>query len=398
LKDFQTVVNELNHLKQIDPEMKLPLHGVPYAVKDNIDVKGLPTTAACSEYQYFAENNSPIIEQLNQLGAICLGKSNMDQFATGLVGTRSPYGIVKNSFDQEYISGGSSSGSAVAVSLGLVSFSLGTDTAGSGRVPAAFNDLFGYKPTKDLISTQFTVPACKSLDCISIFTSTNEDTKFLTELLIPKFNTLKKKIKKTLAIPSEKYLEFFSNTHYQNSFNHLKISLIEQGWNIKEIDFSIFKEVAAMLYHGPWVAERYASVKSFIEKKPDAPLTLITQILQQAHNFSAIDYFVFRDKLESLKSIAWEILNQVDALLTPTAPTIFKIQEVLEDPIQKNTQLGYYTNFVNLLELCAYSIPIKFTNENSPFGVTLIANKNLDNTLLDLADDIRESLYSKEYI
>ena len=387
----EAVLARVSQLEQVD-QSRLPLYGLPYAVKDNIDVAGIPTTAACPAFSYVPNVSAEVVQLLEDSGALLIGKTNLDQFATGLVGTRSPYGAVKNSYNKEYISGGSSSGSAVAVALGLVSFSLGTDTAGSGRVPAGFNNIIGLKPTKGVISTQGVVPACKSLDCVSIFALNGEDAEFVLDIAAgkkrDKLNNYSSKENFTFAVPGISQLNFFGNTEYATLYQQAIEKFQMAGGKLKEIDFSPFLETAALLYEGPWVAERLASIKDFFDSNSDDLLQETKAIIEGAKNFTAVDTFLSLYKLDELKSITDGLLQNIDFLLLPTSPTIYKIEEIKNDPIQLNKNLGYYTNFVNLLNLSALAVPYGFQNNGLPMGVTLIAGAYADKKLIQLAKNL----------
>ena len=388
----ETVLAKARQLQQRD-KWQLPLYGLPYAVKDNIDVAGIPTTAACPAFSYIPQVSADVVQLLDDAGALFIGKTNLDQFATGLVGTRSPYGAVKNSFNKEYISGGSSSGSAVALGLGLVSFSLGTDTAGSGRVPAGFNNIVGLKPTKGIISTQGVVPACKSLDCVSIFALNLEDAELLLDIAAGKEPDRSSNSQPpetfTFAIPAKPYLEFFGNEEYASLYQEAIEKLQSAGGTCKEIDFAPFLETASLLYEGPWVAERLASIKDFFDSNSDDLLKETRAIIEGAKNFSAVDTFLSLYKLEELKTVTDRLLENVDFLLVPTSPTIYKIEEIKNDPIRLNKNLGYYTNFVNLLNLSALAVPNGFQSNQLPMGVTLIGAAHADKKLIQYAKKLK---------
>lgn len=375
----------------------LPLYGIPFAIKDNIDLAGIPTTAACAEYAYVPTESATVVQRLIDAGAIPVGKTNLDQFATGLVGTRSPYGACKNSINSDYISGGSSSGSAVAVALGVVSFSLGTDTAGSGRVPAAFNNLVGVKPSLGLLSTKGVVPACRTLDCVSIFTTNVDDAQTVLNIAqefdendaysrkkschgVSKFNSTF-----TFGVPKADQLAFFENAETPALFSAKVRHLESIGGKAVEIDFSAFLETARLLYEGPWVAERYAAIQNFFETQPEAIFPVTKLIINGAARYTAADTFKALYKLKTLQREAAKTWDLVDVILTPTAGTIYTIAEVEADPVQTNTNLGYYTNFMNLLDLSALAIPAGFQTNGLPFGVTLCAPAFADDALLDLA-------------
>jgi allophanate hydrolase len=370
-----------------------PLYGIPFVLKDNIDLAGVPTTAACPGYSYVPQRSATVVQKLLDAGAIPLGKTNLDQFATGLVGTRSPYGACRNSFNDAYISGGSSAGSAVAVATGLASFSLGTDTAGSGRVPAAFNNIIGLKPSLGRLSTQGVVPACRSLDCVSIFTLTAEDAatvlsvaegfdaadSYSRPLRNRSINGLR------FGVPRAHQLQFHGDQEYSRSFAAAISRAEELGGTPVEIDFAPFLEAARLLYEGPWLAERYAAVGSILETNPEAVLTVTRQIIESAKSASAVAAFQGQYRLMGLKRICDEIWPQVDFILTPTAPTIYTIAAVQADPIKLNAHLGYYTNFMNLLDLAGVAVPAGFRDDGLPFGVTLVGPNSTDRGLLEFA-------------
>jgi allophanate hydrolase len=378
-----------------------PLYGIPFAIKDNIDLAGIPTTAGCPEYAYTPEKSATVIQKLIDAGAIPVGKTNLDQFATGLVGTRSPHGACQNSFNTDYISGGSSAGSAVSVALGMASFSLGTDTAGSGRVPAAFNNLVGHKPTCGLLSTSGVVPACRTLDCVSIFALTAEDAAkvlesaqgFDAEDAYSRKATIEvNKISEknfTFGIPRQDQLAFFNNTETPELFKQTIKQMELLGGKAIEIDFEPFLETARLLYEGPWVAERYAAIRDFFETKPDAIFPITRQIIAGATKFSAADTYVSQYKLKALQRKAEAVWNEVDIIVTPTAGTIYTIDEVNAEPVRCNSNLGYYTNFMNLLDLSATAVPTGFQDDGLPFGITICAPAFKDNQLLILASKIQ---------
>ncbi len=385
-------------LSKVSPD-SLPLYGIPFAVKDNIDLAGVETTSACPAFAYLPRESAPVVQALIDAGAIVIGKTNLDQFATGLVGTRSPYGVCRNAFDPEYLSGGSSSGSAVAVALGLASFSLGTDTAGSGRVPAAFNNLVGYKPTLGLLSMRGVVPACRSLDVMSIFALTAEDAAHVRGVAAqfdaadafaraarsparpgwadaPSFR---------IAVPRISQLEFFGNTAYEELFGESVSRLLSLGGQAIEVDIQPLLDAARLLYEGPWVAERYLATQSLLESKPEAMLEVTRRIIQGGATPSARDAFRAQYRLRELIRNAQPIWDAADVLLLPTAGTHYRIDEETADPIRLNSNLGRYTNFVNLMDLAAVAIPSGFTPAGLPFGVTLIAPAWNDAELLALA-------------
>ena len=379
----------------------LPLYGIPFAIKDNIDLAGVPTTAACPEYAYTPEKSAFVVQKLIDAGAIPVGKTNLDQFATGLVGTRSPYGACQNSFDTTYISGGSSAGSAVSVALGMASFSLGTDTAGSGRVPAAFNNLLGLKPSCGLLSTSGVVPACRTLDCVSIFALTAKDAATVLESAegfdhadpySRPFSPLALKVKSnfTFGVPKPEQLAFFDNAESPHLFKDAIAQLKALGGTQVEIDFEPFLATARLLYEGPWVAERYAAIQDFFETKPEAVFPVTRQIIGGAVKFSAADTYRSMYKLKAMQRQCAGIWDDVDLIVTPTAGTIYKIDEVNADPVRCNSNLGYYTNFMNLLDLSAVAIPSGFQKNGLPFGITVCAPAFSDVQLLDLANQVQQ--------
>jgi allophanate hydrolase len=376
-------------------ERALPLYGIPFAVKDNIDVAGLPTTAGCPAYAYVARASATVVKRLTDAGALVIGKTNMDQLATGLVGVRSPYGIPRNPFDARYISGGSSSGSAVAVAAGLASFALGTDTAGSGRVPAAFNNLVGLKPSGGLFSTHGVVPACRSLDCVSIFALTVEDACRVASTMTavdpadplsrPKAARFDWSIVEApqafrFAIPREEDLNFFGDAEAERLFAAALDRWRALGGTPVSIDFAPFVETARLLYDGPWIAERLAPFRELLAR-PDALLPVIREILSEGEPVSGVDVFRGLAALDRLRAETHAALAGVDFLLVPSTPTIYTVDEVLARPRDLNARLGLYTNFVNLLGLCGLAVPNGFRADGLPSGITLIGLPDRDATL-----------------
>jgi allophanate hydrolase len=381
----------------------LPLYGIPFAVKDNIDLAGLPTTAACPAFAYSPAESAHVVQRLIDAGAMPVGKTNLDQFATGLVGTRSPYGVCTNSFDSRYISGGSSSGSAVAVATGLVSFALGTDTAGSGRIPASFNNLIGYKPSCGRWSTRGVVPACRSLDCVSVFTLTAEDAARVAQAgegfdardpysraaLTSSRSSHSALHPWRVGIPQPGQLQFFGNTGYQKLFAAAVERISRLGATLVEIDFEPFLEAARLLYEGPWVAERYLVIADLLRRAPDAVHPVVRQIVAAGESPSAATAFQAQYRLRELQRTCAAAFENIDVLLTPTAGTIFRIHEIEAEPVLRNSELGYYTNYVNLLDLTAVAVPAGFTPHGLPFGVTLIAPAWTDRALLAFAAQLQ---------
>jgi len=379
--------------------VSLPLYGIPFAIKDNIDFAGLPTTAGCPAFGYQPAESAPVVQSLIDAGAIALGKTNLDQFATGLVGTRSPYGACRNAFDPAYISGGSSSGSAVAVALGLASFALGTDTAGSGRVPAAFNNLVGYKPTLGSLSMRGVVPACRSLDAMSIFALTAEDAAQVARVAVkydaadPWSRSAGRALRAgfgraptfRFAVPRAAQLEYFGNAAYAKLFDAAVQRLRDLGGEACDVDIEPLLSTARLLYEGPWVAERYLATESLLTSQPDAMLEVTRQIISGGANPKALDAFRAQYRLKELTRAAQSIWQAADVLLLPTAGTHYRIADEQADPIRLNSTLGRYTNFVNLMDLSAVAVPAGFTPEGLPFGVSLIAPAWSDADLLTLA-------------
>jgi allophanate hydrolase len=363
----------------------LPLYGVPFAAKDNIDIAGHPTTAACPAFSYVALQTAHVVRRLEQAGALCIGKTNMDQFATGLVGTRSPYGACVNPFDARYISGGSSSGSAVAVALGHVSFALGTDTAGSGRVPAGYCNVVGLKPTRGLISMQGVVPACRTLDCMSILALTVRDARLVCDIIAGHDEndpySRQDKIKPMsrahagirCGVPCPTDLQFFNDKTAPRAFDRALRTLQSLGAELVEIDYAPFSEAARLLYEGPWLAERLAAIKPFFEASSSEMDPSVREIISAGAKFTATDAFEAQYRLQALKARCAQEWRRMDMLVLPTAGTIYRIEEIAADPIALNANLGYYANFVNLLDLAAIAVPAAFREDRLPFGIALIA-------------------------
>ncbi len=388
----------------------LPLYGLPFAVKDNIDVAGLPTTAACPGYAHVAQHSAFVVARLTQAGALVIGKTNLDQFATGLVGVRSPYGVPENPFDHERIPGGSSSGSAVAVSAGLVSFSLGTDTAGSGRIPAAFNNLVGLKPTRGVLSTSGVVPACRSLDCVSIFALTVEDAASVADIAKGfdasdaysrpdadrvRFTPGARPAGFRFGVPGADFLKELDFGATRPDFERAIERLQRLGGERISLDFTAFHKAGQLLYEGSFVAERAASVKDVLEQNPSGVLPIITQILSRAVGFSATDAFTGSQTLAELarqSRLAWPTM---DILVVPTAPFFPKLSEVAEDPIGLNSRLGALMNFANLLDLSALAVPSDLRADGLPFGITLFAVRDADARLAAIGSAFQRDVGGK---
>ncbi|MFY9989382.1 MAG: allophanate hydrolase [Chthoniobacterales bacterium] len=378
-----------------------PLFGIPFAVKDNIDVANLPTTAGCPEFSHVAEENATVVQRLLDEGAILIGKTNLDQFATGLVGVRSPYGACRNPFDPDYISGGSSSGSAVAVAAGLVSFALGTDTAGSGRVPAAFANIVGLKPTKGVLSTRGVVPACRSLDCVSIFSLTPDDAETVFEVAAtydPQ-DSYSRQYHPTatpaktwrIGVPLDLQLDQVED-QYRRLFTEAMNRFRSLGHTIVTIDAKPFLEVANLLYGGPWVAERFAAVGKFVKDHLDSVHPVVREIILGGEKFTAVDAFNAQYRLEQLRQETLTAWESIDVLLLPTAPNIYRSEEIEREPVSLNSRLGIFTNFTNLLDLAAIAVPAGFRSDGLPFGITLLGLGFSEHGLFALAKSYLESL------
>lgn len=374
---------------------KLPLFGIPFAVKDNIDIAGVPTTAGCPAYTYTPQYSATVVERLMAAGAIPLGKTNLDQFATGLVGTRSPYGACSSEFNPLYISGGSSAGSAVAVAASLVAFALGTDTAGSGRVPAAFNNLIGLKPTKGSLPTTGVVPACRTLDCVSIFAATTADASIVYEAAqgfdaTDDYSRVQGQTKSwptsfRFGVPPKELLRFFGDEESEKLY-FSAIRALEAAGNTKvEIDYTIFYDAATLLYSGPWVAERYAAIREFFDDHAKDMYPVTAKIIGGAEALTAVDAFTAMYKLAQYARFAEEEWLKMDVLVLPTAGTIYTHEQIAAEPIALNTNLGYYTNFVNLLDLAAIAAPAGFRPDGLPFGISFIGPAWSDRALLQTA-------------
>ncbi|WP_420312196.1 allophanate hydrolase [Streptomyces sp. YS-B37] len=375
---------------------QLPLAGRLFAAKGNIDVHGLPTTAGCPAYAYTPEADAPVVARLRAAGAIVLGTTNLDQFATGLVGTRSPYGAVRSAHDPERISGGSSAGSAVAVALGIVDFALGTDTAGSGRVPAAFNGIVGLKPTRGLVPTAGVVPACASIDCVTVFARTlPEAEQALSFMTSPPTRTLPPLAQRTpgpwrIAVPPRDQLGELDEG-WAEAFEEAVTRLSQAGAEIRTLDLTPFTEAAAMLYQGAFVAERYTAVGAFIDKAMASGIEgldpTVAGIITGARDIPAHQLYADEERLAALRTLALAELADADALLLPTTPGHPTLTEVAADPLGANARLGRFTNSTNLFDLAAVAVPSGVVN-GLPFGVMLIGPAFTDDRLARMARDL----------
>jgi allophanate hydrolase len=391
-------------LEQRDPAT-LPLYGIPFAIKDNIDLAGVVTTAGCPAFAYTPDQHAFVVKLLIDAGAIPLGKTNLDQFATGLNGTRSPWGACRNAFSPDMIAGGSSSGSAVAVAKGYVSFALGTDTAGSGRVPAAFNNIVGHKPSLGWLSSRGLVPACRSLDTLSVFALCAADAETVLSVAAvydeqdpfarrPEGHGFDFGTSPTLRIGIARpdQLRFFGNPDSEACYQAALKHAAAIGAELVEIDLQPFLDTAELLYAGPWVAERHAAIRDFFDAQPGALLPVISQIIGGACKWSATDAYAYSYRLKDAQLKCNRVWREVDCILTPTAGTIYSIVDMEADPIALNSALGYYTNFMNLLDYAATAVPAGLQVDGLPFGITLFAPAHQDGPLLHLASRWQQAL------
>lgn len=379
-----SALGDVARLGPFDPKAK-PLWGVPFAIKDNIDAAGAPTTAACPAYEYTAECDAFVVDVLRRAGAILIGKTNLDQFATGLVGVRTPFPAPKNAIDPTIVPGGSSCGSAVALARGIVGFALGTDTAGSGRVPAAFNNVVGLKPSLGALSNSGVVPACRSLDAVSIFALTVDDAYavFRAAAVFDPADSYARPIPSPplapppstfrVGVPDQLTREFFGDDLQAAAFAATLEELSKIGGEIIELDFTPFYDVAKMLYDGAWVAERYTVIEEMILDRPEEIHPITREVIQSAADLAAVDVFRGFYRLQELKRQTTALLDRIDFLCVPSTPTIYRVTDVDADPIGANSRLGVYTNFANLLDLCALALPQHFRADGLPGSVTLLA-------------------------
>jgi len=398
---FISLRNEKDALAEAEALTKkdaaqLPLLGVPVAVKDNIDAQGMPTTAACPAFAYSPAHDSTAVAKLRAAGAIIIGKTNLDQFATGLVGVRSPYGIPVNPIRSDLIPGGSSSGSAVAVAAGLVPLALGTDTAGSGRVPAMLNNIVGLKPSLVLISTAGVVPACRTLDCISVFSLTVDDAMTALQVMagpdgadpfsrnrpLAAMTALPGNLR--LGIPRNGQLIFFGDKASEKAYGEALQRWTSLGATLVEFDLEPFYETARLLYEGPWVAERYLVIRNMLASSPDSIHPVTREITAAGARLTAADTFAALYRLQALRRVAERAFTNLDAIVLPTAPTAYSTAQVLANPIELNSRLGTYTNFVNLLDLCGLALPAAMRPDGIPFGITLLAPAGRDAELASI--------------
>lgn len=390
-RDRDSLVEEARTLASAAPG-DYPLYGVPFAVKDNIDYAGMATTAGCPSYAYEPGENAHVVDRLVDAGAVLVGKTNMDQFATGLVGTRSPYGACRNPHNEAYVSGGSSAGSAVAVARGQVPFALGTDTAGSGRVPAAFNGLVGLKPTRGVVSTRGVVPACRTLDCVSVFANTVEDARTVGTVAVgydhadPYSRPAADDLELSRAaggdlrvgVPDGANLEFFGDDEARELFDAVRADLAGLPWTVETVEFDPFVDAATLLYQGPWVAERYAAVGEFLATDPDDADPVVREIIEGGADYAASEAFEAMYELEGLRRRVSDVFDDVEVLVTPTTGTTYTVEAVRDEPVELNSNLGYYTNFANLLDLAAVAVPAGWFEAGPGFGVTVFGEALAD--------------------
>ncbi|MEM9805229.1 MAG: allophanate hydrolase [Cyanobacteria bacterium P01_D01_bin.56] len=380
-----------------------PLWGIPFSIKDCIDVAGQPTSAGCPGFAYTAEHTNPAVQKLLDAGAILIGKTNLDQFATGLVGVRTGYTVPHNAFSKDYISGGSSSGAALSVAAGLVSFAIGTDTGGSGRVPAGYNNIVGLKPTRGLLSTRHMVAACRTLDCLSVFALTATDAEHVFKVAqgFDRANPYSRpgygsavSLKKTYApkqsfrfgVPRTDQQEFFGNTDVKTQYEDAIKTLISLGGTCIDVDYGPFLEANDLLFNGPWVAERYVSVGDFVETEPESVFPVVCEIVRNSKRLTAVDAFKGLYTLKQLKRTVHPLWDDIDCLVVPTTGTTYRLDEIAAAPVKRNSDMGYYTNFVNLLDLSAIAVPNGFQSNGIPTGITLIAPPHSEHYLVRLGD------------
>ncbi|AYD03984.1 allophanate hydrolase [Neorhizobium sp. NCHU2750] len=398
IADKQSVLAEAGKLGSFDPQK--PLFGIPFAVKDNIDVAGMPTTAACPDYAYPATVDATVVRLLKRAGALVIGKTNLDQFATGLVGVRSPYPIPRNAIDPALVPGGSSSGSAIATAQGIVCFALGTDTAGSGRIPAGLNNIVGLKPSVGALSAAGVIPACRTLDCVSIFALTVEDAWAVFSVAarpdasdaysktVPAIGFGSAPATLTIGVPAKEDLKFFGDTAMEAAYAEALSTLTELGHRLVEISFSDFYKLADLLYEGAWVAERYAAVKEFFDVHEESFHPVTRKIYGAAKALSAADAFDGFYALQALKKKLEPVIDALDLFCVPTAPRHYTVAELEAEPIRENSRLGTYTNFVNLLDMCGIAVPTGTRKDGLPASVTLLAASGKDGLTATIARDL----------
>ncbi|MTD13102.1 allophanate hydrolase [Nakamurella sp. YIM 132087] len=370
----------------------LPLWGIPFGVKDSLDVRGWPTTLACPGWSRVATDTAPAVQALLDAGAVMIGKNNLDQFATGLNGTRSPYGIPRSVFDDEMISGGSSSGSAVAVALGEVPFAVATDTAGSGRVPPALNGIPGFKPSRGLISTVGLVPACRSLDCVSLIAGTVDDLATVFDVVSgvderdawsrPRRRTTMPAPEARIGLPEADELDFFGDDAVRQAHLAARDAIAGAFPERRQVPLAPFLAAGELLYQGPWVAERYLEFGDFMAGHPDAVHPVVAGIIASGAQYTAVDVFRAQYRMAELRAEVGRIFEEVDVLVLPTIGTTFTVAQVLADPVATNTTLGHYTHFGNLLDLCALTVPTGVTADGRPSAAMILGPALSDDLVL----------------
>ncbi len=395
----EEVLESIKHLQGLNLH-DLPLYGIPFSVKDNIDVAGMPTTAACSAYKFYPDASANVVAHLQDAGAICLGKTNLDQFATGLNGTRSPYGPCISPFNPQYISGGSSSGSAVSVALHQVSFSIGTDTGGSGRIPASLNNIVGLKPTVGSLSSHGLVPCCPSIDCPSVFALSISDASLVASVMFSNdsldpslredigracFSSDSYDLIKKVYVPNDELLNFFGNDQGESLYRNFLSDLNHSDLEVIAFDFEPFLVAGKLLFDGPFLADRYASIGLFLEENQNDVLDSTFSVVSQSKRWSAHDVFKAFEQVKELKAYARHLLGSDAMFAFPTIGPLYTIAELLDDPIALNTNIGYYSYFANILDLSALSIPLDFHENGMPFGITLMGRAFADATISGFA-------------
>lgn len=402
LTDKTSLLAEAEALGAFDPITR-PLWGIPFAVKDNIDVAGMPTTAACPDYAYMPDKDATVVRLLKAAGALVIGKTNLDQFATGLVGVRTPFPVPRNAIDPTLVPGGSSSGSAVATAQGFVSFALGTDTAGSGRIPAGLNNIVGLKPSVGALSTTGVIPACRTLDCVSIFALTVDDAwrAFSVAARPDESDCYSRAVDiegygaappvLTIGVPAKADRQFFGDTVMEAAYEEALATLADMGHKLVELPFADFYATANLLYEGAWVAERYAAVRDFFDAHEASFHPVTRKIYGGAKNLPAADAFDGLYALQALKKKLAPMIASVDLICVPTAPTHYTVEDLESEPIRENSRLGTYTNFVNLLDMCGIAVPTGKRSDGLPASVTLLAAFGKDGLTASLAADLHEA-------
>ncbi|MCK5768730.1 allophanate hydrolase [Algiphilus sp.] len=404
--ELRAIADAMDRRRRVTDAAALPpLYGIPFAVKDNIDVAGMPTSAGCPDFTFMPAESARVVARLQAAGAILIGKTNLDQFATGLVGTRSPFGACRNPRNPDYIAGGSSSGSAIAVACGAVPFALGTDTAGSGRVPAALNNIVGLKPSRGMLSNRGVFPACRSLDCVSVFALCVEDAYEVLRIAMehdaadpfaracpPRRGIAAPGSAFRFGVPRDEDLEFYGDADAERCFADTVRRLVAIGGQPQQVDFRPFREASCLLYEGPWIAERYLAVRAFLGAHPESMIAPTREIIGRGAALTAADAFAAYYRLQEIRRRIAGEWDRIDCLVTPTVPTTYRIADIAASPVELNSRLGYYTNNVNLLDLCAMAVPAGFLAEGQPYGVTLSAPAFSEQGLYRIASDLHRAV------